>query len=142
MLKQTLTSINNILDDLISLTKKDIADIKKARHESLFKRNKEKEILISEFTNLKSKIDSILVQRTQNGITLENMFNKEESNLFDEFKNKLQQFHKLHQKFAKMALIITNFYSNLLNKVTGSEIDIGYQMTKSNNSYSNFSLKA
>ena len=144
MLKQTLISINKTLDNLIEITKKDIADIKKAHHESLFERNEQKEQLVEQFTNLKSQIDSILVQRNQSGIELENMFNDEESKLLDDFRNKLQEFYTIHKKFSKMALTITNFYRNLVHKVTGSEIDIGYQMTNNgtSNSYSNFSLKA
>jgi len=142
MLKQTLTSINKVLDNLINITLEDIQDIKKANHEALFERNNEKEQLLSQFTTLKSQIDSILVQRSQSGMDINNMLNDEENKLLDEFKMKLQQFHQIHKKFAKMALIVTNFYNNLVHKVNGSEVDIGYKMTKSSNPYANFSLKA
>jgi len=142
MLKQSLTSINKTLENLIEITQNDIQDIKQAKHEMLFERNIIKEELVTQFTTLKSQIDSILVQRNQSGIDLNDMFNEEENILLDEFRNKLQEFYTIHKKFAKMALIVTNFYKNLVHKVNGSEVDIGYQMTNTSSAYSNFSLKA
>ena len=142
MLKQTLISINKVLDNLITITKQDIEDIKLAVHTPLFERNREKDKLVAQFSTLKSQIDSILVERNKQGIELDDMLNSEESELLDIFREKLKEFYTIHKKFAKMALVVTNFYNNLVNKINGNEVDIGYKVTKRNNNYSTFSLKA
>jgi hypothetical protein len=139
MLKQILISTNNNLDQLINITLKDIDDIKKANHESLFEKNIEKDKIVQEFISQKNQIDNILLKRSESGLSLENMLSLEESNLFDEFKIKLHKFHNIHKKFSKMTLLVANFYNNLTNKVNQTEIDIGYKMTQKYSS--NFSLK-
>jgi methionyl-tRNA formyltransferase len=138
MLKKTLVSINSVLDELINITKKDIEDIKKANHNALFERNIKKEELITQFSNLKSQIDNILRQRNEQNQIL---VNKDEEPLLEEFKSKIKEFHTLHTKFAKMAFTISNFYTNLLHKLTDAKPDIGYQMSPKVDSY-NLSLKA
>jgi len=140
MLTQTLQSINKILQQLIDITTQDIKDIKKAKHEDLFARNNLKDELITQFSELKSQIDSILVDRSNRGFTLENMFNEEEDKLFSEFKDKIKQFYEVHNRFARLAYAVSNFYNTLMNKLQGNEVDIGYEMTKKNN-FSTFSLK-
>ena len=141
MLLQTLKNINNVLNNLINITNQDIEDIKVANHEVLFERNKTKEELLSQFISLKSQIDSILVKRSESGLDMSKIINPEEDKLLGEFKNKLQEFYTIHKKFAKMALIVTNFYTNLVDKTTGVEIDIGYGRKQVNNLYSSFSLR-
>ena len=138
MLVNMLQSTNQLLDNLIEITSKDIDDIKKANHQALFERNYQKEELVKRFVELKNGIDSTLAERNRNGMPL---INPNEEPLLDEFKEKLQKFYTLHKKFAKMAFTITHFYNNLMNKLTGAKPDIGYQMKPSQNPYSNFSLK-
>jgi len=140
MLKQILIQTNNNLDKLIDITLQDIEDIKLANHEPLFQRNEEKERIVQEFASQKNHIDTILLQRSESGLTLENMLNDEESNLFEEFKIKLRNFYEIHKRFSKMALLVTNFYNNLSNRVNETEIDIGYEMKQKYSS--NLSLKA
>jgi hypothetical protein len=140
MLKQILISTNNNLSKLIDITTQDIEDIKEANHEALFERNQSKEKIVQEFIAQKNQIDTILLKRSESGLTLENMLNSEESNLFDEFKAKLQEFYEVHKRFSKMALLVTNFYNNLANKVFQTEVDIGYKMKQ--RYCSNLSLKA
>ena len=138
MLKQTIVSINSVLDELINITKEDIKDIKKANHNALFERNIKKDKLITQFSNLKSQIDNILRQRNEQNQIL---VNKDEEPLLEEFKSKIKEFHTIHTKFAKMAFTISNFYTNLLHKLTDAKPDIGYQMSPKVDSY-NLSLKA
>jgi hypothetical protein len=140
MLKQILISTNNNLDKLIDITAQDIEDIKVANHEALFERIREKDKIVQEFISQKNQIDTILLKRSESGLSLENMLSNEESNLFDEFKLKLQNFHNIHKKFSKMALLVANFYNNLTNKVNQTEVDIGYEMKQRYSS--NLSLKA
>jgi hypothetical protein len=140
MLKQILISTNNNLDKLIDITAQDIEDIKKANHEALFERNRAKDKIVQEFISQKNQIDTVLLKRSESGLSLENMLSDEESNLFDEFKTKLQEFHNIHKKFSKMALLVANFYNNLTNRVNQTEVDIGYEMKQRYSS--NLSLKA
>jgi len=140
MLKQTLISINSVIDTLIEITLQDIDDIKKANHDALFDRNIGKYKIISEFTTLKKEIDSILVKRSESGLDISQMLSPEEDKLLSEFKEKLALFMNVHKKFSKLAFTITHFYNNLVNKVTEAEVDIGYQM-KPNSYQINFSLK-
>jgi len=142
MLSQTLQSINITLDSLIEITTQDIEDIKQAKHNSLFERNQKKEELVKQFTSLKSQIDSILVKRSQSGKPLEELISPQEDILLGEFKTKLTTFYNIHKKFSKMALLVTNFYNNLMHKISGSEPDIGYEMKPSSTHQINLSLKA
>ena len=136
MLVNMLQSTNQLLDNLIEITSKDIDDIKKANHQALFERNYQKEELVKRFVELKNGIDSTLAERNRKGMPL---INPNEEPLLDEFKEKLQKFYTLHKKFAKMAFSVTNFYNNLVHKITGARPDIGYNM--SSTPYSSFSLK-
>jgi len=141
MLLQSLQNINKVLDNLINITYQDMEDIKQAHHNNLFQRNENKEKLLSQFISLKAQIDSILVKRSESGLDISQIINPEEDKLLGEFKRKLKNFYDIHKKFSKMALLVTNFYNNLLHKATGSEVDIGYKIQQSNNLYSSFSLK-
>jgi hypothetical protein len=142
MLIKALTSINHTLNNLIEITKQDIEDIKEAKHESLFERNTKKEEYVNQFINLKSQIDSILVQRSESGKPLNELISSEEDVLLGEFRENLQNFYSYHKKFSKMALLVSNFYTNLIHKVSGSEPDIGYEMKPAIHKHSNLSLKA
>jgi len=128
MFKQILIQTNDNLDKLIDITKQDIQDVKDANHEPMFQRNKEKDKIVQEFITEKNQIDTILLKRSESGLTLEEMLSEKENELFDEFKIKLKEFADIHKKFSKMALAVANFYTNLSHKVNEAEIDIGYQM--------------
>ena len=101
MLLQSLKNINNTLNNLINITNQDIEDIKVAKHEALFQRNETKEKLLSQFVTLKSQIDSILVKRSESGLDISQILNKDEDSALADFKNKLQEFYTVHKKFAK-----------------------------------------
>ena len=131
MLLNKLSQINEVLDKLISLTNEDITLIKEAKHEELFSHIKIKEDVAKEFSNLKSEIDSILVSRNR---PIESIFSKEEEILFEEFKEKLNQFHSLHKHFAKLALTVNNFYTTLLNKIKNKK-PLTYDKEYAQNSY-------
>jgi hypothetical protein len=135
MLKKTLISINSVIDTLIEITLQDIDDIKKANHDALFERNMAKYKVITQFTTLKQEIDTILVNRSESGLDISQMLSEEEDKLLSEFKDKLSKFMTIHNKFSKLAFTITHFYTNLVNKVTDAEVDIGYKMKPS--SYQN-----
>jgi hypothetical protein len=122
MLIEKLHQINTVLDKLISLTNEDIYAVKNAEHEIIFSHTKIKEELAKNFSSLKNEIDSILVNRNK---PIEEIFSPEEETLFDDFRNKLNEFNTLHKKFSKLALSVANFY-NTLTKELKNEKPITY----------------
>ena len=125
MLSQKINKINAVLDRLIYLTKEDIENIKQANHDEVFKNIEEKENLTYEFASLKSDIDAILVSRNK---PIEEIFTAEEEKLFDEFREKLNEFNNLHKRFSRLALTVANFY-NALYKQFSQEKEVGYNET-------------
>ena len=139
MLQKALISINNTLDGLIKITTQDIEDIKQANHEQLFKRNEKKEKLLQNFITHKSSIDSILTQRSQENENIAELLSKEEDELLGMFREKLQTFYKLHKHFASMAFGVANFYNILMDRVSNTKSDVGYEASHS--SYNNISIR-
>jgi hypothetical protein len=135
MLIEKLNQINVVLDKLIDLTNEDINAIKNANHEIIFSHTKLKEELAKNFSILKSEIDSILVSRNR---PIEEIFTSEEEILFDEFREKLNNFYTLHKRYSKLALSVANFYNALMNELK-NEKPITYN--NDNFSNSNLSLK-
>jgi len=127
MLIEKLNETIKTLDSLIDMTKEDIENIKEAKHELVFKNTAPKEDLALKFNRLKSEIDAILVQRNK---PLEEIFSKEEEKLFDEFRNKLAEFHNLHKRFAKLALSVANFYNALVKEIKNESAGIDYNNTQ------------
>ncbi|QCI28915.1 hypothetical protein [Caminibacter pacificus] len=124
MLTQKLNDIINVLNQLIEMTTQDIENIKAANHEKVFANTAKKEELAVKFSNLKSEIDNILVSRNK---PIEEIFSKEEEILFDEFRNKLSEFHTLHKKFSKLALSVANFYNALMKEIKQESPKIDYK---------------
>ncbi len=118
MLTQKLTKTIEVLDRLIELTTKDIQNIKLAKHEEVFANIKTKEELAYEFSKLKSEVDQILVARNK---PIEEIFSPQEEELFNIFREKLLQFHKLHKHFSKLSLSVANFYNALLSQIKQSD---------------------
>jgi len=136
MLTEKLNTINIVLENLINITINDTNAIKEANHEVIFENMYTKEELAKKFTSLKSEIDSILVARNK---PIEEIFTPEEEKLFDEFREKLNQFHTLHKQFSKLALSVANFYNVLMNEIK-NEKPLTYK--NENYSQSNLTLKA
>jgi predicted nuclease with TOPRIM domain len=132
MLIEKLNNINNVLDKLIALTYEDINAIKNAEHETVFSNTQKKEKLAKNFSYLKSEIDSILVSRNR---PIEEIFSPEEEKLFDNFRNKLNDFYALHKRFSKLALSVANFYNTLMKELKNEK-----PITYGNDNFSNSNL--
>jgi 23S rRNA maturation-related 3'-5' exoribonuclease YhaM len=132
MLIEKLNNINNVLDKLIALTYEDINAIKNAEHETVFSNTQKKEKLAKNFSYLKSEIDSILVSRNR---PIEEIFSPEEEKLFDNFRNKLNEFNNIHKRFSKLALSVANFYNALMKEIKNEK-----PITYDNKNYSNSNL--
>ena len=130
MLIQILKQTINTLDELIAITLEDINNIKQAKHEEVFKNTSKKEELAYKFSTFKTKIDQILVSRNK---PLEEIFSKEEEDLFNTFREKLFEFNYQHKRFSKLALTVANFYNTLMNQIKNNE-PINYKNESFNNS--------
>ncbi|WP_456479750.1 hypothetical protein [Nautilia sp.] len=130
MLTNKIQEAINTLESLIKLTKKDIDNIKAAKHEEVFANTQKKEMLAVRFSELKNQIDVILSSRNR---PLEEIFTDEEERLFNIFKEKLFVFNKEHKRFSKLALSVANFYNALLNQIKKNET-INYKNESFNDS--------
>jgi len=128
MLTEKLNTINSVLDNLINITIMDTNAIKDANHEIIFSNIQTKEDLANSFVSLKSEVDSILVARNK---PIEEIFTPDEEKLFDEFREKLNNFYTIHKKFSKLALSVANFYNVLMNEIKNEK-----PLTYKNESYS------
>ena len=133
MLLNKLQTANEILNNLIDITKQDIEAIKEAKHEEIFNNISIKENLAIKFQNTKNEIDNILSNRNK---PLEEIFSPEEEKEFEKFKNFLNEFNKQHKFFSKLSFSVTNFYNTLLNKIKNKK-----QITYEKNYISNSQLR-
>jgi hypothetical protein len=121
MLAQKITEATKTLNELIKITQEDIRNIKIANHDAVFSNTLKKEELAEKFYRLKTDIDTILVQRNK---PIDKIFTQEEEKLFDEFREKLNEFHKLHKHFSRLAISVANFYNALASQLKEeSQID-------------------
>ncbi len=118
MLIKKLNEINDVLSNLIKITKEDIEFIKNAKHDELFNNISKKENLSMQFSKLKTQIDEILIRRNK---PLENIFSKEEEKEFEKFKTLLNEFYDKHKYFSKLSFVVANFYNVLMDKIKNKE---------------------
>lgn len=132
MITHYLKSAIKSIDDIIQFTKDDIEDIKKANNNRIFKRTKLKEESVNAFENKKSLLDSELVKiislQENKGKELSSLLTKEQNELLEELKEKLVLLQKLNKDYAKMVVVVSEFYNSLLDRLFPSELD-GYNKT-------------
>ncbi len=130
MLLHYLKSSIEDIENLISLTKKDIEDIKEANHELIFERTQIKNDLVKSFENKKSLLDNELLKLVggKKDSRLEDILEDKEKNLLNDIKNKLNELKEINKQYAKFVVIISEFYNTLLDKIFPCEMD-GYHKT-------------
>jgi len=118
------SSIKNI-EDLISLTKSDIKDIKEANNDAIYQRTKIKDEILDIFESQKSLLDSELVKlmKTNEDIELDKLLNKEEQKNLDIFKTKLKELHKINKEYARLVVAVNEFYTSLFDKIFPTEME-------------------
>ena len=102
------------LNKLIELTNQDIDDIQLAKHEELFKRNSEKENLLSQFQTLKEEIDNELQRRS---LANEELLSSQEEIDMEVFREKLKEFHNLNKKLSKLVIPVSHFYNEIMHRI-------------------------
>ena len=118
------------IQNLIDLTELDIEDIKHARHEKLFSRSKNKEELVTSFTNKKILLDNELAKKLNNSPNskLEDILSQEESKEFSKLKSSLSNLYETNRKFAKFVVGVSEFYNTLVESMFPHETK-GYKKT-------------
>ena len=127
MITHYLKSSIEDLENLIELTKKDIADIKEAKHEMVFERTKIKNDLLLAFENKKSLLDNELVKlvTANNNAPLEKLLEDDKKELLNTMKKRLSELKKLNKEYARFVVVVSEFYNTLLDKVFPRDMD-GY----------------
>jgi DNA repair exonuclease SbcCD ATPase subunit len=127
MLNHYLKSAVDDIKNLIVITLNDIDDIKEAKHEILFERNKTKEDILIAFENKKAMIDNEIIKLSEaNGDKeLEDILSEETKELLDELKNKLEELKDVNKRYARMVLSVGEFYNSMLEQVVPSGATYG-----------------
>lgn len=135
MLIQYITSANSDILKMIEITSSDIEDIKLARHDELFKRNKIKDELIVSFENKKSLINSeisrLIAQNRDK--SLDELLSNEIKNGLDEFQKNLALLKDINKRYARMVLAVSEFYNSVIERLIPTEMQ-GYRKVSSKNS--------
>lgn len=118
------SSIKNI-EDLISLTKSDIEDIKQANNDAIYKRTKIKDEIIDIFESQKSLLDSELVKlmKKNEGTALDELLSEEELKSLDILKTRLKELHRLNKDYARLVVAVNEFYTSLFDKIFPTEME-------------------
>ena len=132
MLSHYLKSSIEDIENLIELTKKDILDIKEAKHEAIFNRTKIKNDLIKSFENKKSMLDNELMKlvKKSDNKALEEVLGDAEKNMLEEMKVKLSLLKSKNKEYARFVVTVSEFYNSLLDSVFPRDMD-GYQKVNS-----------
>ncbi|WP_257928614.1 flagellar FlgK/FlgL chaperone FlgN [Campylobacter lari] len=129
MVKQHLDETNSILEKLINLTLEDITQIQAANHQHVSKSVEEKTKLVNNFQIAKRNLDKALVELSNQGNNkgLDELLDDEDKEKLALLKQNLNTLHQKNKEYAKLALIIKNFYDNLLNAM--------FEQNGTNNAY-------
>ena len=134
MLSQYLQNALSDLRDIINITESDIEDIKKAEHTAQFERVLIKKEKLKSFEEKKAKIDcEISSLMTANPDTdLPNLLNKEQHQLLEELKVKLNNLREVNKHYARLVLTVSNLYTTFLERLVPMEMQ-GYDKVASKN---------
>ncbi|QYH02962.1 flagellar export chaperone FlgN [Campylobacter lari] len=129
MVKQHLDETNSILEKLINLTLEDITQIQAANHQHVSKSVEEKTKLVNDFQIAKKNLDKALIELSNQGNNkgLDELLDDEDKEKLALLKQNLNTLHQKNKEYAKLALIIRNFYDNLLNTM--------FEQNGTNNAY-------
>ncbi|WP_139470572.1 flagellar protein FlgN [Campylobacter armoricus] len=129
MIKRYLDETNSILEKLINLTIEDITQIQAANHQHVNKSVENKTKLVSDFQVAKKNLDKALIDLSNQGNNkgLDELLDDEDKEKLALLKQNLNTLHQKNKEYAKLVLIIKNFYDNLLNTM--------FEQNGTNNAY-------
>lgn len=134
MLSYHLKSALKDLQDLIEITKEDIADIKEAKHDPQFERLSLKDEKIKSFETKKAMIDYEIstLMTAQPQKELPELLDEEQHRMLGTLKEQLLTLRDVNKQYAKMVLSVSNLYNSFLEKLVPTEMQ-GYNKVASKN---------
>jgi predicted aspartyl protease len=123
------------LKRLIAVTREDIDAIKQANHSTVSEHSKEKAEILTTFENKKTLIDNEIVKLVSSNPDKElvDLLSEEQHQLLDDLKDNLETLRTENKRYAKMVLVVSEFYNSLLGKILPTEMD-GYSRVNVNKS--------
>lgn len=135
MLSHHLQNALQDLEDLITITKADIEDIKKAQHDHQFERLSIKEEKIKSFETKKAMIDHEIssLMTSHPDVELPQLLNETQHQLLDTLKIQLSELREVNKKYAKLVVVVSNLYNTFLERLVPTEMQ-GYNKVASKDS--------
>ena len=122
MIEKQLSDIVDALQSLIEQTAADIDAIKSAKHSGVAESVERKNALIAKFEAAKTALDAELLRITKGGqLNLGEILNAEDKAKLAEFKQKLPELHAINKDYAKLVLVVKNYFDGLVNAVFAGE---------------------
>ena len=121
MIKKLLDEAIGELDELITLTIQDIANIKEAKHSSVDESVKKKNALVRAFEDTKRVLDKELlkVSKESGTTTLASVLDDEVKSKLVLMRSKLENLHKVNKEYARhvvLPILLKNFLTHLMKK--------------------------
>lgn len=116
MIAKKLDEINEIIDKLIDLTNEDITHIKEAKHGGVMASVESKNKLIEAFYAAKKLFDNEVFRLSEGGD--EQKLSKilgENKEKMNKFKEKLRLLQEKNKEYAKLVLVVKNYFDGLLS---------------------------
>lgn len=135
MLSHHLQNALKDLQDLISITKSDIEDIKEAQHDHQFERLSIKEEKLKSFEAKKAMIDYEIssLMTSHPDVELPQLLNETQHQLLDELKIHLSELREVNKHYAKLVVVVSNLYNTFLERLVPTEMQ-GYNKVASKDS--------
>jgi len=135
MLSHHLQNALKDLQDLISITKSDIEDIKEAQHDHQFERLSIKEEKLKSFEAKKAMIDYEIssLMTSHPDVELPKLLDETQHQLLDELKINLSELREVNKHYAKLVVVVSNLYNTFLERLVPTEMQ-GYNKVASKDS--------
>lgn len=123
MLRTYLDKANEILSELINLTKEDIENIRAAKHDGVAASVDKKAKLMSEFAKAKADLDKALIElNSSSQKDLSELLSDEDKEKLELLKENLASLHGSNKEYAKLVLILKNFYDRMIKVMFKSDV--------------------
>ncbi|WP_419769153.1 MAG: hypothetical protein ACNI3C_07265 [Candidatus Marinarcus sp.] len=113
MIETTVNEMIEIIEKLKQSINDDIEDIKLANHEKLLERNEIKQEYMETIVELKTKLNTELVNVMKNGVDV-NIYRDKVDNL----EAKLRELYALNGKLASIVLPVKQMYKEIVDELT------------------------
>lgn len=132
MLKVYLDKANEILAELIKLTKDDLENIEKADHSGVQESVNKKVKLSGDFSLAKAKLDKALVELNMSSQKdLSELLSEDEKADLASLKTNLEELFRLNKKYARLVLIVKDFYDRMVKAMFKDNVSEAGQIQNS-----------